>query len=208
MKIKPAPSGARRALSAEYDHHSDRLLLELDNGVMVSLPRAAIGGVKEASSTSLMRINLHNLGTELEWPDLDFSFSIPEMLPELIGLGATVSQNARRAGSTTSEKKAAAVRANGASGGRPPSTPAGIWIAAFWKAAVDAFGAFTQLDSTRRVFGSHAVQAFRHGEQIVVTVDNIMMPPGGVGQYLREYTAESEPATAVADLRAHLAVAR
>ncbi|MGD1066256.1 MAG: DUF2442 domain-containing protein, partial [Vulcanimicrobiaceae bacterium] len=59
-------------------------------------------------------------GATIEWPDLDVSFSVAEMLPEYLGLSSIVrSSSARKAGSAKSAAKARASRQNGKLGGRP-----------------------------------------------------------------------------------------
>jgi uncharacterized protein DUF2442 len=78
-----APANARVARSARYDAETERMVFELDNGAAVAIPRAAIRGLKDVDSALVANFVLEEYGLGIEWPDLEVSFSIPEMLPEL-----------------------------------------------------------------------------------------------------------------------------
>lgn len=81
-RAKDAPANARVAQSARYDAQTERLVFELDNGVSVAIPRATIG-LADARPDLVAGFVLDEHGLGIEWPELDMSFCIPEMLPEL-----------------------------------------------------------------------------------------------------------------------------
>ncbi len=77
-----APANARAARSARYDAATERIVFELDNGVAVAIPRATVG-LGDADPALVAAFTLDEYGLGIEWPQLDMSFCIPEMLPEL-----------------------------------------------------------------------------------------------------------------------------
>ncbi len=77
-----APANARAARSARYDAATERIVFELDNGVAVAIPRATIG-LGSANPELVAGFVLDEYGLDIEWPELNMSFCIPEMLPEL-----------------------------------------------------------------------------------------------------------------------------
>jgi hypothetical protein len=82
-RAKEAPANARVARSARYDGATERIVFELDNGAAVAIPRASIRGLKDADPELVANFVLEEYGLDIEWPELNVSFCIPEMLPEL-----------------------------------------------------------------------------------------------------------------------------
>ncbi|HTW83672.1 MAG TPA: hypothetical protein VMD91_06385 [Candidatus Sulfotelmatobacter sp.] len=79
-------------------------------------PRRALAG----RTAALVNVVAADGGSTIEWPDLDVSFSVAEMLPEYLGLSAVVrSTAARKAASTRTPARSHASRENGKLGGRP-----------------------------------------------------------------------------------------
>ncbi len=79
-------------------------------------PRRAL----HEGSTALEAVIVEDDGGTIEWPDLDVSFSVAEMLPEFLGFGSAVrSAAARKAGSVKTTTKTRSSRENGKRGGRP-----------------------------------------------------------------------------------------
>jgi hypothetical protein len=104
------------------------LNLTFRGGVRVSFPlgrvesfrrrRAAREALRDRSE-ALFDVHVTDGGFTVEWPRLEVSFDVTEMLPEYLGIGMTARAAARKAGSATSPAKAAAAATNGAKGGRP-----------------------------------------------------------------------------------------
>jgi hypothetical protein len=100
-----------------------------DQEVEVSFPVSRIDSFRRrvkprraaaTGSEALRNVVVEDNGATIEWPDLDVSFSVAEMLPEYLGLSSIVrSSSARKAGSAKSAAKARASRQNGKLGGRP-----------------------------------------------------------------------------------------
>jgi hypothetical protein len=107
-----------------------RLVLRLtDRDVEVSFPLSRIDSFRRRAvprraivdgSATLTNVVVEDDGGTIEWPDLDVSFSVAEMLPEYLGLvGAVRSAAARKAGASKTPAKARSSRENGKLGGRP-----------------------------------------------------------------------------------------
>jgi chromatin remodeling complex protein RSC6 len=105
-----------RADSAYFDKKSGRIVIRLTNGAEFSFPPGLVEGLADASTDKLSDIEVLGRGHALHWESLDLDFSVPNLLN---GIFSTSRWMASRAGAATSERKAAAARANGAKGGRP-----------------------------------------------------------------------------------------
>jgi len=106
-----------RGTAAHYDRQLDRVIVELTNGCTFAFPPRLAQGLEKATKDQLAQVELLGAGSGLHWEVLDADLSIPDLLAGLFGTKAFM---ARHAGRATSPAKAAAARANGARGGRPP----------------------------------------------------------------------------------------
>jgi vacuolar-type H+-ATPase subunit E/Vma4 len=75
----------RRVLKATYSKTTDRLRLVLDDGSTVTIPRALIQGLSDASERELKRIQILSDGTGLLWPLLDVAHYVPGLLGGVYG---------------------------------------------------------------------------------------------------------------------------
>jgi hypothetical protein len=108
-----------RARSASFDRAHGRLVLELTNGVMFGFPLSKIPHLRGASAEQLLEVELGPGGHLVSWPALDMDLSVPGLIAASFPLSFAARQLGRRGGSSTSDAKAEAARANGAKGGRP-----------------------------------------------------------------------------------------
>jgi len=108
-----------RAVDAYYDTHTKRIVVELTNGVVMSIPPQVLQGLAGASPKDLAEVEVSPLGTSLHWRKLDADFSVPGLLAGVFGTRAWMAEIGRKGGKVTSKAKAAAARANGQRGGRP-----------------------------------------------------------------------------------------
>lgn len=106
-----------RAASARYDRALDRVVVELTNGCVFAFPPRLAQGLEHATPEQLAAFEVGGAGYGLHWEALDADLSVPGLMAGLFG---TAAHMARLAGRATSPAKAAAARANGARGGRPP----------------------------------------------------------------------------------------
>jgi hypothetical protein len=107
------------ATRAYYSSRQKRLVVELNNGVILMLPPKLLQGLKGASAAQLAKVELSPLGTALHWEELDADLGVAELASGIFGSKAWMSELARYAGSRTSARKAASSRENGKRGGRP-----------------------------------------------------------------------------------------
>ncbi|TAM59059.1 DUF2442 domain-containing protein [bacterium] len=107
------------AKSVRYDRANDTIVIEMNNGAALVIPRGLLQGLREASPAQLERGRVVVQRTALSWPDLDADFTLGGLLGGIYGGKRWMSELARHAGATISKAKAAAARANGLKGGRP-----------------------------------------------------------------------------------------
>jgi uncharacterized protein DUF2442 len=108
-----------RAVRAHYDARNARLVVELNNGVILMFPPKLLQGLKRATAAQLAKVELTPLGTGLHWEALDADLGVAELAAGIFGSRLWMSELARHAGSRTSARKAVSSRENGKRGGRP-----------------------------------------------------------------------------------------
>ncbi len=109
-----------RAVSVSYDKKNARVVVELTTGVVVSIPARLLQGLVNASPHDLSNVIVSPQGTALHWRTLDADFSVSGLLAGVFGTRTWMAEVGRKGGHVTSAAKAAASRANGHKGGRPP----------------------------------------------------------------------------------------
>lgn len=107
-----------RAREAYYDAASGRIVVELKLGGAVAFSPAMYTELAGRSPEELSGVQPAFSGEALEWEDLDVHIAVAGVLVRMLG-PALPRAFAQKGGSSTSERKAAAARANGARGGRP-----------------------------------------------------------------------------------------
>lgn len=105
----------RGARSVRYDRRSDEVVIALNTGVVVRVPRERIPGVETAEPRDLAKIVLSPLTTSFTIEMLDMDYSIPGLLRRVLGFN----EQQRSAGARSTPAKRAAAVANGKRGGRP-----------------------------------------------------------------------------------------
>jgi hypothetical protein len=112
-----------QAKSARYDRQSNRLVVDLKNGVTFAIPCGLIQGLRGAAPQDIAGVELGPRGAALHWEKLDVDFSVGGLVGEVFGNKAWMSdlmaELGSKGGKAKSEAKAASARANGAKGGRP-----------------------------------------------------------------------------------------
>jgi hypothetical protein len=103
------------AKSVPYDQAHDAVEIGLNNGVMMSIPRAQIPGLEKATRRELEHVELSPMTTTISFLRLDADYSVQGLIRHALGLN----EQQRAAGSATSPAKRAAAALNGRRGGRP-----------------------------------------------------------------------------------------
>lgn len=107
-----------RAREAYYDAATGRIVVELKLGGAFAFPPEMYPELAGRSPAELGKVQPAVGGEGLEWEDLDVHIGVAGVLVRMLG-PALPRAFAQKGGSSTSERKAAAARANGARGGRP-----------------------------------------------------------------------------------------
>jgi hypothetical protein len=107
-----------RAREAHYDASTGRIVVELKLGGAFAFPPDLYSELAGRSPVELAAVQPAVGGEGLEWEDLDVHIAVVGVLVRMLG-PALPRAFAQKGGSATSERKAAAARANGARGGRP-----------------------------------------------------------------------------------------
>ena len=107
------------AVSARYDRRTHRLVVQLHQGTILSVPINLVPALNGLADKDVSSVSVLPPGFHLDWPQLDIQVSIAWLLTGMYGSQSVMSVIGRRGGSITSKAKAAATRANGLKGGRP-----------------------------------------------------------------------------------------
>ncbi|HEX8465641.1 MAG TPA: DUF2442 domain-containing protein [Abditibacterium sp.] len=100
----------------------DRLLLTLESDAILSLDARRYRELAPLSEAQLSHVILTVGRSVLLWPDGGASLTVEWLIETATGMQSLKSAQ-RKGGSSRSEAKVAAVRANGAKGGRPKKNP-------------------------------------------------------------------------------------
>jgi hypothetical protein len=96
-----------------------KITLHFDNGATFSFLTDSIETISLLSSKILATVELTPSGKGLRWDEPDIDLSIQGLLLGIFGSNVWMKQIASKGGSSSSEKKKVASRANGKKGGRP-----------------------------------------------------------------------------------------
>lgn len=107
------------ATSVRYDRVGDTIVIEINNGAALTIPRRLMQGLAVATEEQLQRVETRGHGTWIEFDGLDVQFSVMSLLMGVYGGKQWMAEHGRRGGMARSEAKANAARENGRKGGRP-----------------------------------------------------------------------------------------
>ncbi len=107
-------------VEAQYDATRDAIDLTFRGGGSMTIPRQIVPGLGDAPASALGSIGVSAAGDALSWPALDVDVYVPGLVERAFGTQLFARATGQRGGRRQSKAKAAAARANGAKGGRPP----------------------------------------------------------------------------------------
>jgi hypothetical protein len=110
-------------VDARYDTDADAIELKFSGGGSMSIPRRIVPGLERASESKVETIVVSRAGDALSWPLLNVDVYVPGLVERAFGTRLFAASTGRRGGRKRSRAKAAAAKANGAKGGRPPVQP-------------------------------------------------------------------------------------
>lgn len=113
-------AGRPMPVSVSFDHESERIIVDFENGATFLVPARALEGLEHAAPEELAEVEL--LGeTGLHWETLNVDYTIQGLMAGIFGSRVFLEAQ-RRGGKSRSPAKVAASRTNGAKGGRPRKT--------------------------------------------------------------------------------------
>ncbi len=133
-----------RAVKAWYAADSERVFIELTNGVMMGFPYQLLQGLANGTPEQLAEVEIMPTGSALHWESLDADLGVAQLVSGLFGSKAWMTELGRHGGKSKSEAKAQASRDNGKRGGRPRKTVAS-------ESKVDELSDLRKLIGTERV---------------------------------------------------------
>ena len=108
------------AVDARYDRHQQRIMVQLNTGLLVVFGPDMVEGLQDARPRDLQEIEISPSGFGLHFPRIDADVYLPGLLAGHLGSRRWMAaQLGRRGGSARSTVKATAARTNGKLGGRP-----------------------------------------------------------------------------------------
>ena len=103
-----------------------RFTLHFTNGASFSFLARSVEAIATLPDSILATVELTPSGKGLRWDEPDIDLSIQGLLLGIFGSNMWMKEIAAKGGSSTSEKKKAASRANGLKGGRPKKSVKGV----------------------------------------------------------------------------------
>lgn len=107
------------ATSVRYDRVGDTIVVEINNGAALTIPRRLLQGLADATEEQLQHGETRGHGTWIEFAGLDVQFSVMSLLMGIYGGKQWMAEHGRRGGMARSQAKVSAARENGRKGGRP-----------------------------------------------------------------------------------------
>ncbi|MBY0495997.1 MAG: DUF2442 domain-containing protein [Cyanobacteria bacterium] len=107
---------------AHYNRRRGAVELSFAGGGMMTVPRELIAGLEDASIAALSAVSVSPAGDAVSWRALDVDVYVPGLVERAFGKRLFAASTGRKGGRRTSRAKAAAAKANGAKGGRPPKS--------------------------------------------------------------------------------------
>jgi hypothetical protein len=99
-----------RAVRAWYAADSERVFIELTNGVVMGFPYQLLQGLANGTPKQLAEVDLMPTGSALHWESLDVDLRVPQLVSGLFGSRAWMAELGRCGCQSTSPAKVQAAR--------------------------------------------------------------------------------------------------
>ena len=110
-----------RAVSAQYDRSTGRVVIHLSSNLIVSFSPRDVEGLEFAQASQLAEIEISPSGFGIHFPAVDADVYVPGLLEGFLGSKSWMASRLGEVGGrSTSKGKKTASRQNGKLGGRPP----------------------------------------------------------------------------------------
>jgi Protein of unknown function (DUF2442) len=74
-----------RAIKAWYQQDTERIFIELTNGVVMGFPYQLLQGLEKGTATELAEVEITPVGSSLHWESLDADLSVPQLVLGVFG---------------------------------------------------------------------------------------------------------------------------
>ena len=119
-RAKEFESRVPKALSAQYDRRTRRVVIQLSSNLGIFFSPRAAEGLEHATAEELAEIEISPSGYGLHFPQLDADLYVPALLEGVFGSERWIaSRMGMLGGRSRSAAKTMAARENGKKGGRP-----------------------------------------------------------------------------------------
>lgn len=119
-RAKELEARVPRAVSAKYDRHIRRVVVQLSSNLGIFFSPRDAEGLENATPEQLNEIEISPSGYGLHFPKLDADLYLPSLLEGIFGSERWMAgRMGMRGGKSRSEAKKLAARENGKKGGRP-----------------------------------------------------------------------------------------
>ena len=119
-RAKELESRVPKAVSAKYDRHIRRVVVQLNSNLGIFFSPRDAEGLEHATPEQLTEIEISPSGYGLHFPKLDADLYLPALLKGIFGSERWMASHmGMRGGRSRSAAKTMAARENGKKGGRP-----------------------------------------------------------------------------------------
>jgi Protein of unknown function (DUF2442) len=95
-----------RAIKAWYAADSERVFIELTNGVIMGFPYQLLQGLANGTPEQLAEVEIMPTGSALHWESLDADLGVPQLASGLFGSKAWMTELGRSGGQSKSLARA------------------------------------------------------------------------------------------------------
>jgi hypothetical protein len=92
-----------RAVAAWYQSDTERVFIELTNGVVMGFPYQLLQGLENSTPEQLAAVEMMPTGSALHWESLDADLGVPQLVAGLFGSKAWMAKLVQQGGKLASD---------------------------------------------------------------------------------------------------------